>query len=187
MFLQWLTASLVLPLGIAQALVTFRDALPPTVRLDNATFVGVSNGTVSKFLGIPFAQPPYVQFLEVSVLWSLTGRFLISGLETFGFVCQYRWDTTMERSKRLLSASPALSRMLQESFLQIYPKLLLLLLLVSLLPSLPQVVKIVSVIFYCSGQIFDTCWEIGLTLNVIVPATATPQSKLPVAVVRCNV
>lgn len=32
----------------------------PTVTLDGATVVGTSDGTVTQFLGIPFAQPPYV-------------------------------------------------------------------------------------------------------------------------------
>ncbi|GJE92631.1 carotenoid ester lipase precursor [Phanerochaete sordida] len=31
---------------------------PPTVRLDDATFIGVPNGLTNKFLGIPFAKPP---------------------------------------------------------------------------------------------------------------------------------
>ncbi|KAI0060458.1 carotenoid ester lipase precursor [Artomyces pyxidatus] len=30
----------------------------PTVKLDNGTFTGVASGSVNKFLGIPFAQPP---------------------------------------------------------------------------------------------------------------------------------
>jgi len=30
----------------------------PTVQLDSATVTGTSIGGVSKFLGIPFAQPP---------------------------------------------------------------------------------------------------------------------------------
>lgn len=33
---------------------------PATVKLDGATVVGTSDGTVTQFLGIPFAQPPYV-------------------------------------------------------------------------------------------------------------------------------
>jgi len=32
----------------------------PTVILDNATFTGLNSGSVVQFLGIPFAQPPYV-------------------------------------------------------------------------------------------------------------------------------
>ncbi|GJE92632.1 carotenoid ester lipase precursor [Phanerochaete sordida] len=31
---------------------------PPTVSLDNATFIGVQNGLTNKFLGMPFAKPP---------------------------------------------------------------------------------------------------------------------------------
>ena len=30
----------------------------PTVTLDNGTFMGTTSGSVSQFLGIPFAQPP---------------------------------------------------------------------------------------------------------------------------------
>ena len=33
-------------------------AAAPTVTLDTATVTGVSSGSVSKFLGIPFAKPP---------------------------------------------------------------------------------------------------------------------------------
>ena len=32
----------------------------PTVELDNGTFVGVRKGAINRFLGIPFAEPPYV-------------------------------------------------------------------------------------------------------------------------------
>ena len=30
----------------------------PSIQLDDGTFVGSSDGTVDKFLGIPFAKPP---------------------------------------------------------------------------------------------------------------------------------
>ena len=29
------------------------------VKLDNGTFFGITTGSMNKFLGIPFAQPPY--------------------------------------------------------------------------------------------------------------------------------
>jgi hypothetical protein len=32
----------------------------PTVTLDSATVTGVTLGSTNQFLGIPFAQPPYV-------------------------------------------------------------------------------------------------------------------------------
>ena len=32
----------------------------PTVVLDNATVIGKANGSVVQFLGLPYAQPPYV-------------------------------------------------------------------------------------------------------------------------------
>lgn len=37
-----------------------RADLSPTVQLDNATFIGTSDGTVDKFLGMPYVKPPYV-------------------------------------------------------------------------------------------------------------------------------
>ncbi len=44
--------------------VTTDGPIAPTVQLDAATVVGTRNGSVDSFLGIPFAQPPYV-----SVSW----------------------------------------------------------------------------------------------------------------------
>ena len=35
----------------------------PTVTLDDGTFTGVASGKVNKWLGIPFAKPPYVPHL----------------------------------------------------------------------------------------------------------------------------
>ena len=37
----------------------------PTVRLDNATVMGLNNGNNTQFLGIPFAQPPFVHSLSL--------------------------------------------------------------------------------------------------------------------------
>lgn len=42
----------------------------PTVTLDNGTFTGLVSGPVSQFLGIPFAQPPWV--ISLSSLEELT-------------------------------------------------------------------------------------------------------------------
>ncbi len=38
------------------------SAVSPTVQLDNGTFVGTSDGTTDSFLGIKFADAPYVGF-----------------------------------------------------------------------------------------------------------------------------
>ena len=34
----------------------------PTVQLGNATVIGINDGRNNQFLGIPYAQPPYVYF-----------------------------------------------------------------------------------------------------------------------------
>lgn len=53
----------------------------PTVQLDNATFIGLSSGQVSSFLGIPFAQPPCVPFCldssnPTKIKITVTGRLI---------------------------------------------------------------------------------------------------------------
>ena len=43
----------------------------PAVPLDSAMFVGSADGKISKFLGIPYARPPYASFQTVlSAAWS---------------------------------------------------------------------------------------------------------------------
>ncbi|KAF8993495.1 carotenoid ester lipase precursor [Cyathus striatus] len=51
------TASLLL-LAFKTVLAPAAPLAAPTVALDSATFTGATSGSVSKFLGIPFAQPP---------------------------------------------------------------------------------------------------------------------------------
>ena len=34
----------------------------PSIRLDDGTFIGTSDGIVDRFLGIPFGKPPWVIF-----------------------------------------------------------------------------------------------------------------------------
>ena len=38
----------------------------PTVNLDSATVLGTTDGTVTQFLGVPYAQPPYARTLLLS-------------------------------------------------------------------------------------------------------------------------
>ena len=42
------------------ALASAQAVKPPTVKLDQGTFIGVANLSIDKFLGIPFAKPPFV-------------------------------------------------------------------------------------------------------------------------------
>ena len=44
-------------LGIGSILATIAFA-NPVINLDDATVTGFEDGSVSKFLGIPYAQPP---------------------------------------------------------------------------------------------------------------------------------
>lgn len=39
-------------------------AANPTVILDKATVIGTTNGSVTSYYGIPYAEPPYVSSLE---------------------------------------------------------------------------------------------------------------------------
>ena len=48
-------------IGAVAAVPTAKRA-SPSIQLDGGTFVGTSDGTVDKFLGIPFAKPPCVVF-----------------------------------------------------------------------------------------------------------------------------
>ncbi|KAH7906741.1 Alpha/Beta hydrolase protein [Hygrophoropsis aurantiaca] len=115
----------------------------PTVTLDSATVTGVSDGSVSKFLGIPFAQPP-------------TG--------------QYRFQ--------LPQPVPAYN----ESFLA-----------TAFGPSCPQQSitlpipsgLVAETLDYLTNTIYNIVTpsaEDCLTVNVVTPADATPDSALPVVV-----
>ena len=53
-----LLAASIIQVVFASLPVSSEDS--PAVQLDNGTFVGTSDGSVDKFLGIPFAKPPYV-------------------------------------------------------------------------------------------------------------------------------
>ncbi len=52
--------------SLACALPTQTSAISqPSVILDKATVIGKANGTVNQFLGLPYAQPPYVSVFNV--------------------------------------------------------------------------------------------------------------------------
>ena len=56
---QHLFLAVYMTLGLAGVLAS-RDGSPPSVMLDTAIVIGKVNGAVVEYLGIPFAQPPYV-------------------------------------------------------------------------------------------------------------------------------
>ena len=49
-----------------QVVVAARAA--PTVTLNGATLTGVSSGSTNKFLGVPYAQPPYVTMSKLALV-----------------------------------------------------------------------------------------------------------------------
>ena len=58
MFSSSLTNLLPLALSFSPFTTLWSDA-PPTVQLDQATVYGTTNGSVTSYLNIPFAEPPY--------------------------------------------------------------------------------------------------------------------------------
>ena len=57
-FLCWILIPLFASTANASPVRDETRAILPTVVLDSATFTGTTDGIVSRFLGIPFAQPP---------------------------------------------------------------------------------------------------------------------------------
>ena len=47
-----------------------RAAVSPTVQLDNGTFTGTSDGATNSFLGIKFAEAPYVEVSKPCGPWA---------------------------------------------------------------------------------------------------------------------
>ncbi|KAH7872261.1 uncharacterized protein C8R40DRAFT_492363 [Lentinula edodes] len=50
---------------VLQACVFASPLAGPTVTLDSAVVTGVTSGNTQEFLGIPFAQPPYDDFIPL--------------------------------------------------------------------------------------------------------------------------
>lgn len=126
-----------------RGLVSASPLAAPTIKLDSATFTGVNSGSVSEFLGIPFAQPPVgdLRFRLPQPISSYNGSFTVT---SFGPACP-------QQSVDL----PIVSGLAQDA-----------------------IDYIVNSIY---GLVFPDD-EDCLTLNVIKPASATANSKLPVAV-----
>ena len=58
MFPSGLTSLLPLALSLTPFTTLWGDGAPPTVQLDLATVYGTTNGSVTSYLNIPFAEPP---------------------------------------------------------------------------------------------------------------------------------
>ncbi|KAI0685284.1 carotenoid ester lipase [Cerioporus squamosus] len=120
----------------------------PTVTLDNATVIGQPNGTVVKYLGLPFAQPPVgdLRLRLPKPVWPYNGTI---NATAFGNQC------------------------IQQTF----PAL-----------TLPSDVPAAAAAYFSafSARQDVPFSEDCLNLNVIVPADARPDSKLPVAVIGSN-
>lgn len=62
LIMRFLDLTLVLSFTILAKSQALHPAYP-AVKLDTATITGISNGSLNKFLGIPFAKAPYVFFI----------------------------------------------------------------------------------------------------------------------------
>lgn len=152
-----------LGLSIAQSV----HAVAPTVKLDDATFTGQDNGTLSLFLGIPYAKPPQViknircyplAYMSTYSIGDLRLRLPVplppytqgqsKNVSAFGISCPQQPITIPAAYHDGTIPSPV-----NDSFLN------------SLVYSPPE-------------------GEDCLTIDVIAPANATSSSKLPVLVVR---
>lgn len=46
------------PIGVVRSSAPDLQSISPTIVLDEGTFIGVGDGVINRFLGIPFAKPP---------------------------------------------------------------------------------------------------------------------------------
>ncbi|KAF4591075.1 hypothetical protein EYR40_009675 [Pleurotus pulmonarius] len=116
-----------------------------SVTLDSATFTGATSGRVTKFLGIPYAQPPTGdrRFRLPEPISPYTGTVRATA---FGPSCpQHEVRLTLPVGL----ASDAVDLIVNTAYKAVFPD-------------------------------SEDC----LSINVVVPSSATPTSKLPVAVVR---
>ncbi|KAJ2993759.1 hypothetical protein NUW54_g7667 [Trametes sanguinea] len=137
---------------------------PPSVVLDEATVIGTTNGSVTQYLGIPYAQPPYAEFSQSISPASrvLTKHHSVGNL-------RLRLPQAVKPYTGVINATTFGNQCIQQDFT---------------LPSFPQDVPeaaqqyLEDFIAIPDVPQSEDC----LNLNVIAPADATPESKLPVLV-----
>ncbi|OSC99767.1 carotenoid ester lipase precursor [Trametes coccinea BRFM310] len=128
----------------ATAVSALPTANPPSVVLDDAIVIGTTNGAVSQYLGIPYAQPP-IGNLRLRLPQPVKPYTGVVNATTFGNQC-IQQDFVLPPFP---DDVPEAAQQYLEDFIAI--------------PDVPQ---------------SEDC----LNLNVIAPADATPESKLPVLV-----
>ncbi|KAI9064593.1 carotenoid ester lipase precursor [Trametes sanguinea] len=117
---------------------------PPSVVLDGATVIGTTNGSVTQYLGIPYAQPP-IGNLRLRLPQAVKPYTGMINATSFGNQC-IQQDFTLPSFPQDV---PEAAQQYLQDFIAI--------------PDVPQ---------------SEDC----LNLNVIAPADATRESKLPVLV-----
>ncbi|KAH9907098.1 carotenoid ester lipase precursor [Epithele typhae] len=132
---------------------------PPTVTLDQGTFVGEADGDVNNFLGIPFGKPPYVSVSSHLAVWLIR---LSSQNRKLAFQSPVAVDA-YTGTYNVSAYGPSCPQQAQN------------------LAELPS-----DVVDYANTTMFasvETSDEDCLSLNVIVPNGAQIGDDLPVAVV----
>ena len=183
-----------LPLAVSFAAAPFATLwgdgiVSPAVQLDQATVYGTTNGSVTSYFNIPFAEPPYVLFI----------RLIAPRAD-----CMYRiGDLRLRLPKPIQSYNGTIDAT------QVGPKCIQL--MTPLRTDMPaellrDVVAALTVLASEDTQpesedcaYFDLIFEshttgvysrlnvvLGLNLNVVVPAGAAPDAKLPVLVVSVS-
>lgn len=172
-----------------------RDGGPPTIQLDNGTFVGNQTGNATQFLGIPYALPPCVSSSCILSHSSGAANQRTSS-DAFEFIeraiCASGspspiYPTTAPTTRRpsglSVPNSPSYSI---RRWLRRWGRSLRGCRLIWGIIRRARIVSrlygdVMTMVIY--GGVDDVIWDTGLNLDVIVPTGTTADAKLPVVVV----